>query len=77
MEAVSTLWKGMSGLQQAAVAAVGLMLAYWVATTALRWLWALVVVAVLVVAAGGIAKLSMPNTFCAVRWPSPIVALCS
>jgi hypothetical protein len=77
MEAVSTLWESMTGLQQAAVTAIGLMLAYLVATTALRWLWALAVVAVLVVAAGGIAKLSMPNTFCAVRWPSPIAALCS
>lgn len=77
MEAVSTLWQGMSGLQQAAAAAVGLMLAYLVAATALRWLWALAVVVVLVVAAAGIARLGMPDTFCAVRWPSPIAALCS
>ena len=77
MEAVSTLWESMSSLQQAVAAAVGLLLAYLAATIALRWLWALALVVVLVVAAGGIAKLIMPNTFCAVRWPSPIAALCS
>jgi hypothetical protein len=59
------------------VAALGLVLASWALSAGLRLAWRLVLAALLLVAGFAVVRLSLPEAFCAARWPPPIAALCS
>jgi hypothetical protein len=68
---------GLSLLQLGLLAALGLGLGYWIFGVALRSIRGVVLTALLLIAAVAAARLVLPGPFCAVRWPSPISALCS
>jgi hypothetical protein len=68
---------GLSLLQLGLLAALGLGLGYWVLGVGLRSIRRAVLTALLLIAAVAAARLVLPGPFCAVRWPSPINALCS
>ena len=81
MEAALSTWNSLTAPQQMLVGAVGILLACWFISAALsllaRWFLVMATVAVLAVAMGGTFKLAMPDTFCSIRWPAPIAALCT
>ncbi len=81
MESVMSTWSNMTAPQQMLVGGLGLLLAYWIISAAVslvvRWLLAIAAVVVLAVAMGSTFKLTMPDTFCSIRWPAPIDGLCS
>jgi len=68
---------GLSLLQLGLLAALGLGLGYWLLGVGLRSIRRAVLTALLLIAAVAAARLVFPGSFCAVRWPSPIDALCS
>ncbi len=70
-------WRGLSLLQQGLIGALGLVVAYLAMEAALRSARRVALAALLVVAGVAIVRLMLPESFCAVRWPSPIAALCS
>lgn len=81
MEAAMSTWNGLTVPQQMLVGGLGLLLACWIISAAMslvaRWLVAMAAVVVLAVAMGSTFKLTMPDTFCSIRWPAPIAALCT
>ena len=68
---------GLSLLQLGLLAALALGLGYWVLAAALRSIRRAVLTALLLIAAFAVVQFVFPGSFCAVRWPSPIDALCS
>ena len=68
---------GLSLLQLCLVSALGLGLAYWALGTGLGFVRRTAMMALLVIAVVAVVRLALPSTFCAVRWPHPISALCS
>jgi hypothetical protein len=68
---------GLSLLQLGLLAALGLGLGYWVLGVGLRSIRRAVLMALLLIAAVAAVRLAFPGPFCALRWPSPINAVCS
>ena len=71
------IFQGMSVLQVGLIAALGLGLFYWVLGIGLRSIRHIAMTALVLMAALVVARLALPEPFCAVRWPSVIAALCS
>jgi hypothetical protein len=57
--------------------APGFLMASWAIGAGLRLAWRLALTALLLVAGLAVVRLSLPEAFCAVRWPTPIATLCS
>jgi hypothetical protein len=68
---------GLSLLQLGLLGALGLGLCSWVLGMGLRSVRRAVQTALLLIAAVAVMRLCFPETFCTVRWPSPIASLCS
>jgi hypothetical protein len=67
---------GLSLLQLCLIAALGAGLGYWTLRLGLRSIRGAVLMALLLIAVVAVARLTFPGPFCAVRWPSPMAALC-
>jgi hypothetical protein len=68
---------GLSLLQLCLGGALGLGLGYWALGVGLGFVRRAALAALLVIAVVAVVRLALPSTFCAVRWPHPISALCS
>ena len=71
------VFHGLSLLQLCLVGALGLGLGYWVLGLGVRFIRRAALTALLAIAVVAVVRLALPGPFCAVRWPSPIAALCS
>jgi hypothetical protein len=67
---------GLSLLQLCLVGALGLGLGYWALGLGFRFIRRAALAALLTIAVVAVVRLALPETFCAVRWPHPIAALC-
>ena len=76
LRAAVEAFHGLSLLQLGLLAALGLGLGYWVLGVGLRSIRRAILTALLLIAAVAAVRLVLPGPFCAVRWPSPIGALC-
>jgi hypothetical protein len=68
---------GMSVLQLALIAALGLGLFYWALGIGLRSIRSVALTTLVLTVVLVVARLTLPGPFCAVRWPSLIAAMCS
>ena len=69
--------QGLSLLQVALIAALGLGLGYWAIRIAVRSLRSAMLAVLVLTAALALARLCFPETFCSIHWPPPIAAACS
>jgi hypothetical protein len=69
--------QGLSLLQVALIAALGLGLGYWTIRIAVRSLRSAMLAVLVLTAALALARLCFPETFCSIHWPHPIAAACS
>jgi hypothetical protein len=67
---------GLSLLQLCLIGALGLGLGYWALGLGFRFIRRAALTALLAIAVLAVMRLAFPGTFCAVRWPYPISALC-
>ena len=67
---------GSSILQVCMIAALGLGLFYWALGLGLRSIRRAVLPALLLIVALAVLRLTLPELFCGVRWPTPIADLC-
>jgi hypothetical protein len=68
---------GLSLLQLCLVGALGLGLGYGTLGLGFRFIRRAALTALLCIAVVVVVRLALPGQFCAVRWPSPIAALCA
>ena len=69
--------QGLSVLQVALIAALGLGLGYWAIRIAVRSLRSAMLAVLVLTSALALARLCFPETFCSIQWPPPIAAACS
>ena len=68
---------GLSLFQVSLIVALGLGLAYWAISIAVRSVRSVMLAVLVLIVALALVRLCFPETFCSIHWPSLIVAACS
>ena len=68
---------GLSLLQVSLIVALGLGLAYWAISIAVRSVRSVMLAVLVLIVALALVRLFFPYTFCSIHWPSLIATACS